>query len=118
MTVEELRRDVDAGEYLVILEGDLIDSYLLTTRVQACELIVNTYQGLRVPKSAIRYEGSQPGVYVVLVDKMYFRRINVIYETAEFVISEENWTPDEGTALKLYDTVIVEGVGLYIQKNV
>ena len=118
MTVEELRRDVDAGEYLVILEGDLIDSYLLTTRVQACELIVNTYQGLRVPKSAIRYEGSQPGVYVVLVDKMYFRRINVIYETAEFVISEENWTPDEGTALKLYDTVIVEGVGLYNQKNV
>ena len=79
---------------------------------------MNPYQGHRVPKSAIRYEGSQPGVYVVLVDKMYFRRINVIYETAEFVISEENWTPDEGTALKLYDTVIVEGVGLYNQKNV
>ena len=118
MTVEELRRDVDAGEYLVVLEGDLIDAYLLTTRVQACELIINTYEGLRVPKSAIRYEDGQPGVYVVLVDKMYFRRINVVYETAEFVVSAQNWTPDEGTALKLYDTVIVEGVGLYNQKNV
>lgn len=118
MTVEELRRDVDAGEYLVILEGDLIDSYLLTSRVQACELIINTYTGLRVPKSAIRYEDGEPGVYVVLVDKMYFRRINVVYETAEFVVSAEDWTPDEGTALKLYDTVIVEGVGLYNQKDV
>ena len=118
MTVQELRRDAEAGEYLVILQGDLIDSYLLTSRVQACELIVATYQGLRVPKSAIRYEDGVPGVYVVLVDKMYFRRINVIYETAEYVVSSDSWTPEEGAALKLYDTVIVEGVGLYNQKDV
>ena len=33
MVVSEMRRDVDAGEYMVILEGDIIDNYLLTTRV-------------------------------------------------------------------------------------
>lgn len=116
MTVDELRRDVDAGKYLVILEGDVIDEYLLTTRVQSCELLIGTYSGLKVPKSAIRYEEGVPGVYVVLMDKMYFRTINIVYETEEFVISSAS--EEETYPLKLYDTVIVEGVGLYNQKDV
>ena len=116
MVVSEMRRDVDAGEYMVILEGDIIDSYLLTTRVQSCELVVGTYTGLKVPKSAIRYEEGIPGVYVVLMDKMYFRTINVVYETEDFVVSSA--TADQSNPLKLYDTIIVEGVGLYNQKNV
>lgn len=116
MVVSEMRRDVDTGEYMVILEGDIIDSYLLTTRVQSCELVVGTYTGLKVPKSAIRYEEGIPGVYVVLMDKMYFRTINVVYETEDFVVSSA--TADQSNPLKLYDTIIVEGVGLYNQKDV
>lgn len=116
MVVSEMRRDVEAGKYMVILEGDIIDSYLLTTRVQSCELVVATYTGLKVPKSAIRYEDGVPGVYVVLMDKMYFRTINVVYETEDFVVSSAS--ADESNPLKLYDTIIVEGVGLYNQKDV
>ncbi len=116
MVVSEMRRDVEAGEYMVILEGDIIDSYLLTTRVQSCELVVGTYTGLKVPKSAIRYEDGVPGVYVVLMDKMYFRTINIVYETEDFVVSSA--TADQSSPLKLYDTIIVEGVGLYNQKDV
>ena len=116
MTVSELRRDVDAGKYLVILEGDVIDSFLLTTRVQSCELLVATYTGLKVPKSAIRYENGIPGVYVVLMNKMYFRTIHNVYETDEFIVSDS--TDEDEDPLKLYDTIIVEGVGLYNQKDV
>ncbi len=116
MTVKEMRRDVEAGKYLVILEGDVISEYLLTTRVQTCELLIGTYTGLKVPKSAIRYEDGEPGVYVILMDKMYFRSIHVVYETEEFVISSA--TEDMASPLKLYDTIIVEGVGLYNQKDV
>ena len=116
MTVDELRRDVDAGKYLVVLAGDVIDEYLLTMRVQSCELLIGTYTGLKVPKPAIRYEEGEPGVYVVLMDKMYFRTINIVYETEEFVISSA--AEEETYPLKLYDTIIVEGVGLYNQKDV
>ena len=116
MTVSELRRDVDAGKYLVILEEDVIDSFLLTTRVQSCELLVATYTGLKVPKSAIRYENGIPGVYVVLMNKMYFRTIHNVYETDEFIVSDS--TDEDEDPLKLYDTIIVEGVGLYNQKDV
>ena len=47
---------------------------------------------------------------------MYFRTINIVYETEEFVISSAS--EEETYPLKLYDTVIVEGVGLYNQKDV
>lgn len=116
MTVKEMRRDIEAGKYLVILEGDVISDYLLTTRVQTCELLLGTYTGLKVSKSAIRYEDGEPGVYVILMDKMYFRTIHIVYETEEFVISSA--TEEETSPLKLYDTIIVEGVGLYNQKDV
>ncbi len=116
MTVKELRRDVEAGEYLVILEGDVISEYLLTTRVQTCELLLSSYTGLKVPKAAVRYEDGVPGVYVVLMNKMYFRTIHIIYETEEFVISSAS--EEETSPLQLYDTIIVEGVGLYHQKDV
>lgn len=94
----------------------MIDSFLLTTRVQSCELLVATYTGLKVPKSAIRYENGIPGVYVVLMNKMYFRTIHNVYETDEFIVSDS--TDEDEDPLKLYDTIIVEGVGLYNQKDV
>ena len=114
-----LSKDFYATRYRTydeVMPWDIIDSYLLTTRVQSCELVVATYTGLKVPKSAIRYEDGVPGVYVVLMDKMYFRTINVVYETEDFVVSSA--TADQSNPLKLYDTIIVEGVGLYNQKDV
>lgn len=116
MTIKEMRRDVEYGKYMIVLEGDVINPYILTTRVQSCELLINTHEGLKVPKTAIRYEDGVPGVYVVLMDKMYFRTINVIYETEEFIVSSAK--AEDKTPLKLYDTIIVEGVGLYHQKDV
>ena len=116
MVVSEMRRDVDAGEYMVILEGDIIDSYLLTTRVQSCELVVATYTGLKVPSPQFVMKTRDLVLYVVLMDKMYFRTINVVYETEDFVVSSA--TADQSNPLKLYDTIIVEGVGLYNQKDV
>ena len=116
MVVSEMRRDVDAGEYMVILEGDIIDSYLLTT---PCAVLRTGGRDLyRTEGAQIRHplrEGV-PGVYVVLMDKMYFRTINVVYETEDFVVSSA--TADQSNPLKLYDTIIVEGVGLYNQKDV
>ena len=50
------------------------------------------------------------------MDKMYFRTINVVYETEDFVVSSA--TADQSNPLKLYDMIIVEGVGLYNQKDV
>ena len=118
--VQELRREEETGNFLVILQGDTILPYLLESRVQATEILVQTYTGLKVPKEAIRFnEEGQMGVYAVLMGKMYFRAVGQIYESDSFIISSTSYESADGSpTLKLYDTIILGGVGLYDQKPV
>ena len=58
------------------------------------------------------------GVYVLVGDKIYFRKIEQIYETTDYVLSRTYYKGDsDGTDfVKLYDTIIVKGKDLYDQK--
>lgn len=120
VTVQELRRDPSSGRFLVVLEGDTVTPFLLENRVQACEILARTYTGLKVPKEAIRFnENGQMGVYVILMDKMYFRAVGEIYENENFIICPTDYVSDDGTpTLKMYDTIILGGMDLYDQKPV
>ena len=120
MTVVSSERDDETGKYKVCLQGDSIDSFLLGTRVQTAEIIVTTFSGLKIPKEALRFPDNQMGVYVLSGDKIYFRKIDQIYETTDYILSRTYYKGDsEGTDyVKLYDTIIVEGKDLYDQKLV
>jgi len=117
-TVTELRRDPGSGRFLVILQGDTVTPFLLESRVQAAELLVRSYSGLKVPKEAIRFnENGQMGVYVILMGKMYFRAVDEIYENESFIICPPDYQSEDGTpTLKMYDTIILGGMNLYEQK--
>ena len=65
---------------VVVLSCDRLDEALVESRVQSAELIFDEYQGLKVPRSAIRFQGDQKGVYVILGKDVTFKKINVIYE--------------------------------------
>lgn len=118
--VEELRRDSESGRFLVIMRGDTVLPMLLESRVQAVELLVGSSVGLKVPKEAIRFnESGQMGVYVVIMDKMYFRAVGQVYENDSFILCPIGYeSADKSPALKLYDTIIVGGMDLYDQKPV
>ena len=49
---------------------------------------------------------------------MYFRKVDVIYETTDYVLSRTYYKgdPDGAEFVKLYDTIIVKGKDLYDQK--
>ena len=49
---------------------------------------------------------------------MYFRKVDVIYETTDYVLSRTYYKGDSDGAefVKLYDTIIVKGKDLYDQK--
>lgn len=117
VAVESVDFDEASGLYKVVFLGDTINDFLLSTRVLSAEVLVNSYKGLKVPKEAIRFQGDEMGVYIQTMNKVYFRKLDVLYETDDFVVSKTYYDNTDGY-LELYDDVIVRGKGLYDQKPV
>lgn len=117
VTVQSVDFDEASGLYKVVFLGDTINDFLLSTRVQSAEVLVGSYKGLKVPKDAIRFKDDELGVYIKTMNKVYFRKLDKLYETDDFVISKTYYGNNEGY-LELYDDVIVKGKDLYDQKPV
>ena len=92
---------------IVVLDCDRVDQTLVGQRALSAKLIFDEYQGIRVPRSALRFQGDDKGVYVMLGKDISFKKINVIYEGDDFVLSEN--TSDEEYLL-LYDQILLEVV--------
>lgn len=108
VTVESVKVFGDDEEkMLVVLDCDRLDKNLVESRILSAKLIFDEYQGIRVPRSAIRFQGDQKGVYVILGKDISFKKINVIYEGSDYVLSEN--TSDEDCLL-LYDQILLEVV--------
>ena len=86
------------------------------------ELILNQYEGIRVPKSAAHIrtvtneDGStteEYGVYVRLDNLIYFPRItNGLYETDEYMLLPLEGELGSEDEVRVYDEIIVEGMDL------
>ena len=99
---------------MAVFLGENINEELLSIRVCSATIVVASYTGLKIPKEALRFEEGVRGVYVVVMDKMYFRKIEEIYEAEDYFIAKIN--EDDADSLRLYDTIIVQGKNLYDQK--
>lgn len=107
VTVESVRAAEEEGKSIIVLSCDRLDENLVRSRVQSVELIFEEYQGIKVPRKAIRFNGDQKGVYVILGSEITFKKIDVIYEGSDFVVSKN--TSDEEYLL-LYDQILLEVV--------
>lgn len=107
VTVVSVRPAETSGKSIVVLSCDNLDEALVSQRVQSMQLIFDEYQGLKVPRSAIRFQGEQKGVYVILGQDITFKKIDVVYEGGDFVLSRN--TSDEEFLL-LYDQILLEVV--------
>ena len=85
-------------------------------REQVVEVTLNTYDGLKIKKEALRIVDSNEGVYVLDGNTVVFKRAKKLYENdGYYVISEIDPAPDESKVpyLKMYDAVINNGKELY-----
>lgn len=106
-TVESVKKTADGTKMLVVLDCDRIDDALVCSRAISAKLIFNEYQGIRVPRDALRFRNGEKGVYVILGKDISFKKIDVIYEGDDFVLSRN--TSDEEYLL-LYDQILLEVV--------
>lgn len=115
-TVDTVKLFPEDGKSLIILSCDRIQYDLVSQRIDDIRLYLDTYTGIIVPSSAVRYnDASEKGVYIKLGQTIFFRKINVLYDGSDFKIVED--TGKKGY-LAMYDEIVVEGKDLYDSKPV
>ena len=102
-------------ETVVVFTGsDHLDKLILL-RKQAATIILETYKGLKVPKTALRIdEEGNKGVYVITGLYAEFKKIKPIYETRDYYIVETN--PSSTKSLLNNDIIIINGKELSHRK--
>ncbi|HIZ55085.1 MAG TPA: hypothetical protein H9671_02635, partial [Firmicutes bacterium] len=114
--VESIQASGDNGQALVVFSSELMSDEIALLRRHSADIIWGEATGLRVPKTAIRFNSQGVrGVYIQFGREALFRQIDVLYEDENYVISAiHNVTDsDRSTYLQLYDNVIVKGKGIY-----
>lgn len=105
--VEDLIESDNPDESMIILSCDKLTYNLVQRRVERVELILNDYDGIRVPRGAIRFnDKNEKGVYILLGQRIAFKKINPVYECDEYILSQITSDTDY---ISVYDDIIVEG---------
>ena len=106
----------EAGSRLLVLSSDRALQNVTLLRQQSAEIVFTSYSGLRVPKSAVRVENGQTGVYILEGTLAKWKPITILHDTGEsyvvtlYTSSTNNlWPGDELiiNAKNLYDGKVV-----------
>ncbi len=117
--IDSLELDPDTGSYQVVFACNIMDNGITKMRLEKVELILSEVTGIQIPKEAIRYEENEMGVYEKTGRKLYFRKIDSLYENDEFVISKEHEADDsKHVYVHHYDDVVIKGKDLYDKKPI
>ena len=106
----------EAGSRLLVLSSDRALQNVTLLRQQSAEIVFTSYAGLRVPKSAVRVENGQTGVYILEGTLAKWKPITILHDTGEsYVVTLDTsstnnlWPGDELiiNAKNLYDGKVV-----------
>lgn len=106
----------EAGSRLLVLSSDRALQNVTLLRQQSVEIVFTSYSGLRVPKSAVRVENGQTGVYILEGTLAKWKPITILHDTGEsYVVTLDTsstnnlWPGDELiiNAKNLYDGKVV-----------
>ncbi len=99
------------NEAVYVFECDKLNSAVASGRTANFKIVVNSYNGLRVPRKALRFnEDNEQGVYILRGQSLVFKNINVVYWGEDYVICSQETGDDY---LMLYDEIVTEGKDLY-----
>ena len=99
--------DEENGKKLVVLRVSRDLGGILSKRQVKIDIILHTYEGLKVPTAALCVENDVTGVYVQNGNDRAFKPVDVLYHNNDYMIIKEDNTKEN--VLLLYDNVIVKG---------
>ncbi len=111
--------EAENGKCLLVLYSDKYLSRTTTLRHQAAELILRSYEGLRLPSNALRVnEEGISGVYCVVGVTARFKPVEVVYQGDGYVLVKAAAGTEGITVLRVGDEAIATSGELYDGKVV
>ena len=111
-TVVEVLPDEESGLAKVTLECNTINANVLHFAQEEAEIVLATYEGIRVNKEALHIVDGERGVYVKYGSLQRFRRIEIEFEDESYLLLPADGAAGEASEVRLYDEIIVEGPNL------
>lgn len=106
-TLHTIRKDAD-GKNIVTFKSNYMVEALLATTAQQCEIILDEYTGIKIPKDAIRENQGKWGVYCLVGEKPVFKEVSWIFETDSYYLVEQ--AENQKSGLYEYDKIILSPV--------
>lgn len=105
--IDDLIESDKPDESIIVLSCDEMTYNLVQRRAERVEIILNDYKGIKVPRDAIRFDSNnEKGVYILLGQKIAFKKIDPIYECDEYLLSQ---ITSDSSYVGVYDDIITEG---------
>ncbi len=122
----DVRDEGDPAKSIIVVSCNQFNYDLVQHRCEKVELIKGNYSGLKVPREAIRFRQQEEkivdedtgitstvtknfkGVYILEGEQVEFKKLDVIYEGSDYVLSAVH--DGDESYLALYDDIMVEGV--------
>ncbi len=109
--ISDIRDEGNPEQSIIIVQCSKFNYELVQHRVEKCELIKGSYQGLKVYNEDGEVTGTSTvnykGVYILKGEQVVFKKIDVIYEGSDYVLSEIH--DGDSSYLALYDDIMTEG---------
>ena len=118
-TVVSNNYEASKEKAVVIFESDRITENLVKLRLEEAEVVLNTYTGIVIPKSALHIVESERGVYIKYGQIMQFKLVDILYETEDYFVSAVKETEEDlKKYVRVYDDIIVKGSDFYDGKKI
>lgn len=129
MKVEKIVSNTTNVKTLVVFRANVLPHDFNYKRFQKAEIVLQSVQGLSVPKSAVRVVDGVRGVYILVGDVVRFRSIEITDERENYYVVKiksrndafeqpEDMPEQNVKYISLYDNVIVSGKDLFDGKIV
>ncbi len=113
--VYSILQDDTSDKVVVIFQFDRLNPNIALLRNEDVTIKFYDYSGVLVRKSSLRLVDGEVGVFIKYGDTVKFRKLDIIYETDNYVVSSLQENSD--TYVTLYDEIIVSGKDLYLDKK-
>ena len=117
MILDRMILQADDDRVVLVFRTNTIPEHFSVLRRQTVQIVTETWEGYKVPLSAVRIVDGVQGVYILEGYIVEFRRIEPMCEIdGYFICRENNGSEEDADMLEMYDHIIINGKNLYSGK--